>query len=163
VRRGRTEAAEIWRRAVTDRTSSVADSLEKRLAELPEKYGMRLPTISDRVGERFVRPLTIDRVKALVRPAMESMRRGAVANQSKPDDESYFAVLEQECAELTEEPSGSGLEVPPWLRALEAEVDQSRQAISHPELAAESDPPLRQRPLTADEVTRQLSDWQVVE
>jgi hypothetical protein len=163
VRRGRTEAAEMWRRAVADRTSAVADSLETRLAELPSKYGMRLPSVTDRIGERFVRPLTIDRVRSLVRPAMESMRRAALAGKTIADDESYFSVLEQECAELTQEPSGAGLEVPPWLRALEAEVEATWQVISHPELVAEADPPLAQRPLTADDVTRQFEDWQVVE
>ena len=163
VRRGRLEAAEMWRRAVADRTSAVADSLEQRLAELPLKYGMRLPTITDRVGERFVRPLTIDRVRALVRPAMEAMRRAALAGRTTPDDESYFSVLEQECMELTQEPSGVGLEVPAWLRALESEVETTWQAITHPELVAESEPPLSQRPLSADDVTRQLVDWQVVE
>jgi hypothetical protein len=163
VRRGRAEAAEMWRRAVTDRTAAVADSLEKRLAELPVKYGMRLPTISDRIKERFVRPLTIDRVRALIKPAMESMRRAALAGKTEADDPTYFSVLEQECNELTQEPSGVGLEVPAWLRAIEAEVESSWQAIAHPALAAESTPPVPQRPLTADDVTRQLSDWQVIE
>jgi hypothetical protein len=163
VRRSRSEAAEMWRRAVADRTSSVADSLEKRLAELPAKYGMRLPTIADRIGERFVRPLTIDRVRALVRPSLEAMRRAALAGKTTPDDESYFAVLEQECTELTQEPSGVGLEVPPWLQALETEVETAWQAITHPELVAEMEPPLTQHPLSADDVTRQLTDWQVVE
>lgn len=163
VRRGRNEGAEMWRRAVADRTCGVADSLEKRLAELPAKYGMRLPTITDRVGERFVRPLTIDRIKGLVRLAMEAARGAALAGSTVADDETYFSVLEQECDELMQEPSGVGLEVPGWLRALEAEVEASWQAIAHPELAAEANPPLRQRPLTADDVTRQLSEWQVVE
>jgi hypothetical protein len=141
----------------------VADSLEKRLEELPAKYGMRLPTISDRIGERFVRPLTIDRVRALVRPAMESMRRAALAGRAAPENEDYFTILEVECAELTAEPSGAGLEVPAWLRAVETEVESAWQAISHPELVAEAEPPLTQRPMTADDVTRQLEDWQVVE
>src|SRR5205085_71393 len=62
VRRSRDDAAELWRRAIMERTSEVADSLERRLAELRKQYAMRLPTITDRLAERFVRPLTIDRV-----------------------------------------------------------------------------------------------------
>jgi hypothetical protein len=163
VRRNRAEAAEMWRRALADRTASVAQSLEKKLAKLPAKYGMRLPSITDRVGERFIRPLTIDRVKALIRPAMESIRAASGSGGSRGVDPTYFSVLEQECSELTHEPSGAGLEVPGWLRALEQEVELARQSIATPELTAESEPPLAQVPLSADEVTRQLSDWQVVE
>ena len=110
-----------------------------------------------------MRPLAIDRVRALVRPAMESMRSAALRGLSTADDESYFSALEQECTELTQEPTGVGLDVPAWLEALESEVETAGQAISHPELAAAVEPPLSQRPLTSEEVTRQLSDWQVVE
>jgi hypothetical protein len=163
VRRGRTEAAEMWRRAIADRTAAVADSLEEKLAELPRKYGMRLPTISDRVAERFVRPLTIDRIRALVRPAIEEVRRTDPQAPGAASALTCFSLLEQECTELMQEPSGVGLEVPAWLRALEIEAETASQAISHPELAAEFEPPVRQRPLTADDVSSQLSDWQVVE
>jgi hypothetical protein len=159
VRRDRAEAAEIWRRAVAERTAPVADSLEKRLAELPTKHGMRVPTVADRIGERFVRPLVIDRVRALVRPAMESMRSAALAGRKAPTDDSYFAVLEQECVELAQEPSGVGLEVPSWLEALKQEVEIARQAIAHPELVAEAEPPLAQVPLSAEDVARELAAW----
>ena len=36
---------------------------------------MRLPTVTDRLAERFIRPLAIDRVRALVKPAMDEARR----------------------------------------------------------------------------------------
>ena len=68
IRRGCDGAAELWRRAMAERTSDVADQQLERLAKLQTQYGMRLPTIADRLSERFVRPLTIDRVRALVGP-----------------------------------------------------------------------------------------------
>ena len=68
VRRGRMLAAEMWRHAMAERTAEVADALTRRLGELRRKYGMRLPTVDDRLAERFVRPLAIDRVRALVAP-----------------------------------------------------------------------------------------------
>ena len=77
VRSGRDEAAEIWRSAVAERTADIADEHLKRFARLNRKYGMRLPSIADRLGERFVRPLVIDRLRALVRPAIERGRRAA--------------------------------------------------------------------------------------
>jgi hypothetical protein len=71
----------------------------------------------------------------------------------------YFQLLEQECIELTQEPSGVGLEVPGWLRAIEHEVQRSWQALSHPELAAEAEPPIAQCPLSQDAIMRQLAEW----
>ena len=43
-----------------------------RLNSLANEYGMQLPTIADRLGERFIRPLVIDRLRAMVEPAMDS-------------------------------------------------------------------------------------------
>ncbi len=75
VRRGCHGAAEIWRCAMAQRTADAADQQLARLAELQTKYGMRLPTIADRLSERFVRPLVIDRVRALVAPSADEARR----------------------------------------------------------------------------------------
>src|SRR5438477_574500 len=71
VRRGEEPAARIWRRALTERIKDEADQYLTKLAELQKKYAMRMPTVADRLAERFVRPLTIDRIRALVWPAIE--------------------------------------------------------------------------------------------
>ncbi len=114
VRGGRTEAAEIWRRALAQRTAEVADRHLLKLRELSRLYGMRLPTIADRLAERFTRPLAIDRVRSLVKPAMEEAPRD--------EEHTTFSLLEQEIAELAREPSGVGFDLPPWLVAMEEEV-----------------------------------------
>ena len=62
VRSGHDEAAEVWRAAVSERTASIAEDHLKRFQRLNRKYGMRLPSIADRLGERFVRPLVVDRL-----------------------------------------------------------------------------------------------------
>ncbi len=116
VRRGCHGAAEIWRRAMAQRTADAADQQLARLAELQNKYAMRLPTIADRLSERFVRPLVIDRVRALVAPAAEEARRDLAPNA--------LALLEQEAGELAEEPCGAGLDLPDWLELLEDEVEK---------------------------------------
>ena len=54
--------------------AELADKLQARGAELRTKYAMRLPTVTDRLAERFVRPMVIDRVRALVKPAMDEAR-----------------------------------------------------------------------------------------
>ena len=71
VRSGHDEAADVWRAAVAERTSSIAEDHLKRFTRLNRKYGMRLPSIADRLGERFVRPLVVDRLCALIEPAMD--------------------------------------------------------------------------------------------
>ena len=122
VRQRRALAAEMWCQAFAERTSEAADSHLAKLEELSKKYGMRLATVADRIGERFVRPLMIDRVKALVEPALtadEDLRQIA------------FTALDREIASLASEPSGAGLDLPDWLAALEDEVTLARSRVNH--------------------------------
>ena len=116
VRCGRDGAAEIWRRAVAERTAPIADEHLKRFDRLCKKYGMRLPSIAEHLGERFVRPLEIDRLCALVRPAIDELREGREA--------AAFRQLEEQIARFTKEPAGAGFELPSWLEALEQEVER---------------------------------------
>jgi len=122
IRGQRALAAEMWCQAFAERTAEVADAHLAKLEELSKKHGMRLATVADRIAERFVRPLMIDRVKALVEPALtlgEDLRRIA------------FAALEREISSLAKEPSGAGLDLPDWLAALEDEVTSARSKVNH--------------------------------
>lgn len=123
VRYGQEEAARIWRRALADRTQDEARHYLTKLAELQAKYAMRMPTVADRIAERFIRPLTIDRIRALIAPAMAEARRGGPTPQ--------FDLLREETALLTREPTGVGLDLPAWLVALEEEVDEALAAQQH--------------------------------
>ena len=119
VRQERPAAAEMWRRAVADRTCEQADAFQLRFNQLCEQYGMRLPTIAERLAERFIRPLSIDRLRSLVQPAMEAV---AAVGEVNPT----MAVIEDELASLMQEPSGSGLDIPDWIAAVEEEVTRVR-------------------------------------
>ncbi|MEX2317102.1 MAG: hypothetical protein WD669_08120, partial [Pirellulales bacterium] len=154
VRHGRSAAAEMWRRALAERTGQLADTLQSRAEALRKKYAMRLPTVTDRLAERFVRPLVIDRVRALVKPAMDAVRSGTAAASESP-----FELLEQETAELTQEPTGVGLEVPAWLASLEQEVAE-RWHTGHLDRPHRAGPPLDQVHLTLDNIEQQLTDWE---
>jgi hypothetical protein len=123
VRHGQEEAARIWRRALADRTQDEAQHYLDKLAELQAKYAMRMPTVADRIAERFIRPLTIDRIRALIAPAMAEARRGGPTPQ--------FDLLREETALLTREPTGVGLDLPAWLVALEEEVDEALASAPH--------------------------------
>ena len=170
VRRGRSAAAENWRRAIAQRTAELADTLQRRCAELREQYAMRLPTISDRIGERFVQPLAIDRVRSLVKPAMDEARIASRSDRpprstgdapANPDaDSTAFDLLEQEVGELALEPTGVGLDVPAWLIALEQEVDQQYRLGSHAGGAPETPIVQSQVPLSIEQVQRQLAGWE---
>ncbi len=172
VRCGRDEAAEIWREAVAGRTAEIAGDHLRRFARLSRKYGMRLPGIADRLGQRFVRPLAVDRLRALVRPAIDELRNGGrgrsptepplaagSATRAEPSgpEPAVFGRLEEGITQLTEESSGAGFEVPAWLEALEEEVDRvlTEGAKAEAELL---DPYLRvpQVRLSAEEARRQV-------
>jgi len=129
VRQNRPAAAEMWQQALAERTAEAADLNLARFEKLCDEYGIRLASIAERLNERFTRPLAIDRVRALIRPAMEAVGSG---------DPTAFAALEAEIESLSREPAGAGLDVPDWLTALEDEVSMVRCAKRHHESGDEA-------------------------
>lgn len=122
IRRRRAVAAEMWCQAFAERTAEAADNHLAQLEMLSRQHGMRLATVGDRISERFVRPLLIDRVKALVEPALTA---------TGDDRTSSFLSLEREISSLSNEPTGAGLDLPDWLAALEDEVTTARSRFNH--------------------------------
>ena len=125
VRQNRPAAAEMWQQALAERTAEAADANLARFEELCDQYGIRLASVAERLGERFTRPLAIDRVRALVEPAIG---RGRLRRPRPPSPR-----LEQEIDSLVREPAGAGLDLPDWLAALEEEVSMVRCAKRHHE------------------------------
>jgi hypothetical protein len=152
IRQGRTGAASLWRQAVARRSSSVADDHLKRYGRMCRKHGMRLPTISDRLGERFVRPLAIDRLCSLVQPAIDELAGGG--------EPAAFALLEEEAESFTEEPGGVGYDLPSWLEALEGEVQRVRSRGTEYDEPFEPSPQIPQVRLPRAEVQRQMDSWE---
>jgi hypothetical protein len=152
VRHGRFSAAEQWRRVVNERTAEAADRLIAQHEQLSRNYGMQLSTVTDRLRERFVKPLELDRVRALVQPAIEEASHEGPAPT--------FDLFEQELGEFTQQPTGAGLDLPPWLAALEQEVEQARR---HERSGGEGGDFLAKVPaikLTLDEVREKMNEWQ---
>lgn len=143
VRRHKTSTAELWRRALTDRTQEAADWHLNQLRELTRKHGVRLPTISDRLSERFVRPLAVDRLRALIRPAVTELQEDQTPTA--------FSLLEQELREFTDHPTGAGLDVPAWLSALEEEVRR---------VLAKTDRRAAEPATLADRIPRSTPAWE---
>ncbi len=119
VRGGRVSAAEAWQQAVAQQSAELADEHVRRFEELSRTYGMYLRSIADRLSERFIQPLAVDRLRALVRPALREQRKGKGSDA--------FEQLREHIAPFAENLSGAGFEVPGWLEALEDEVDNIRE------------------------------------
>lgn len=111
---------------------------------------MRLPTVAERLAERFTRPLAIDRVRALVAAAIKSA--------GKENDGVPFAALETEIESLLQEPPGAGLDVPDWIAALEDEVTTLRHERRHQQPADGLLQRIAQVQLDWDDLQRQLAD-----
>jgi hypothetical protein len=148
VRQNRPAAAELWQQALAARTAETSDAKLARFEELSTQYGVRLPSVAERLGERFTRPLAIDRVRALIGPAV------VAAGTCNHDP---FTALQQEIASLAGEPAGAGLDLPDWLAALEEEVSMVRCRRRH---QSSDDAPRRieQIRLSWDEWQRQIAD-----
>src|SRR5262249_628498 len=111
----------------------------------------QLRTVRDRLQERFVKPLAIDRLCALVGPTMAEAPQGNAS-----------VALARFLAELrphTATPTGSGLDVPDWLARLEQEVRRVRaERTAGSAVLRESGLAPRQR-LTAAQARQQIEDW----
>ena len=101
VRQNRPAAAEMWQQALAERTAEAADANLASFEKLCDEYGIRLASIAERLAERFTRPLAIDRVRALVPPAMDA----AGVRRSAP----RLPRSKQEIDSLAREPAGAGL------------------------------------------------------
>jgi len=114
IRAGRHEAAELWERAVAKRSVQAAEEHLRHYRKLSEKYGMWLPSVHERLNERFIRPLQIARMCGLVPDAIREAR----------DETGHeaFDELEEQIELFAKEPMGVGYEVPEWLSALQDEV-----------------------------------------
>ena len=152
ARRGRDAAAVLWEQSLTQFTRERAGRCLEALDRLERARGVRLGTVADRLGERFVKPLALDRLCALIEPAMREARE----ERGRP----AFARLRTEVRAFTATPAGVGLDVPAWLRRLELEVHRVQAAHTTIASLAEGFFRVPRRPLTYEELQRQLGEWE---
>ncbi len=150
MRAGRVRAARRWREAVAERTADLAEQHQRRFERLAAKYGVRLRTIADRLAQRFVQPLVVESLCALVRPAVEELRAGRELVS--------FAELEKELAPFTAEPGGVGYDLPFWLETLQRTVE--RLELGSDEYEVPIAPLLPQVKLSLKELQRQIDAWE---
>ena len=71
VNAGKEQVAKRWRRSLVDRIHKKASRFVRYLERLQRRYAMQMPSVANRIEERFVKPMQIDRMKALIRPAID--------------------------------------------------------------------------------------------
>lgn len=143
------EAAQLWRRLLHDRLGQEADRYQRKLSRLQSKYAMQMGSVAQRIGQRFLQPMTIDRMRALVRVAIEQVREEGPHHA--------FEILEEEAELLMRDPGGWGVAVPDWLEALEEEVnrfDPTRLIMD----VDENTVPLEPLALSQEQVQSELRD-----
>ena len=115
TRAGRTVEARIWEQHVEETTRARAARHAAALRRVEQKHGMQLPAVRDHLDGRFVRPLAINRMLALIPLAIEQQRRGRSSSPA-------FAQLQKQIDECLRKACGSGVDVPDWLGRMEQEV-----------------------------------------
>lgn len=115
---GQDGAARLWEQVVRTRTAEPAKKHLARLAALEKRHAMRLPSISDRLAERFVKPFAVDRMTALLAPAIRDARSGRVESPA-------FRILRREIDAYLATSTGSAAEMPEWIGKLEAAVTRA--------------------------------------
>jgi hypothetical protein len=130
VQSSENRVARMWRRSLSERVGPEADRYLEKFEKLRQQYSIQMMTVHDRLAERFVHPMQIDRMRSLVAQAMA--QPGTRAAQRA------FDVLEHEAEQLTNQPMGIGMDLPNWLAAVDEEVELCslpsylRQDVEHP-------------------------------
>ena len=118
VREGEQGVAKLWRRSLAERVAAEAEKYELLLLQLQSTYSVQMSTVAERISEKFMLPLHVDRLKALVGPAMKNPGSRRAINS--------FELIEHEIRNLTNRTLGVGLDLPEWLNELETEVKQQQ-------------------------------------
>jgi hypothetical protein len=152
---GSAELAREWERMVRDKTRRKATAHLKNLHALEESYSVRLPSVSDHIGERFVKVMAVHRMRALIDRALRE-------SHEQTDPPRCFLELRREIDEYLATTAGSAVEVPEWLARLDREIrrgeneegSQPTDPDSPPVIVAKDHRPLRPR-----QMLRQLQKW----
>jgi len=151
IRAGHVEAAQIWHDVFRVRTEEAANEHLQWLQKLEEKYGMRLPSITSLLNERFVKPLALDRIMALVPQAIADARAGRPSKA--------FEMIQAEADAYLSTTTGSGLDVPQWLRSVEDEVLAAEGSLERQNHISEAEVYVPPTSISLDEFRRQLDVW----
>ena len=152
ARLGKPEAATIWEDVFSLKTEEMADGHLQQLESLQKKYGMRMPSVANHLEERFVKPLSVNHMLARIRPACEDAEKGREESPS-------FQALQISVEEYLKTTSGSGIDIPAWLRTLEEELNRVHESGETAPPDAEPQLHLPIPALSLKELRQQLKQW----
>ena len=152
ARQGKPEAASIWEDVFTLKTEEMAETHLEVLESLQKKYGMRLPSVTNHLQERFVKPLAVNHMLAQIRPACEDADAG---RQDSPS----FLQMQSAVEDYLKTTSGSGLDVPAWLKTLEEELQHVHESGDAPMPDVEPQLRLPAPTLSLKDLRQQLKGW----
>ncbi len=152
ARNGALTAAEIWQDVFRIKTEAMSEQKLHNLARLERACSIKLPSLRDRLNERFIKPLTLDRILALVPEAIEDARKQVPSEA--------FEVLSDKVDSYLETTSGSAMDIPPWLYTLEHEIATQEQS-DHFDLDSPVTPvTLSEVDISLREFSEQIADWE---
>ncbi|MGH7200893.1 MAG: hypothetical protein ACREJB_09830, partial [Planctomycetaceae bacterium] len=157
---GRGRAARMWEDDIRSRTAQKARRYLKQLQQLESAHGMRLPSIGDRLSERFVQPLAVNRMRALIPKAIDEAQDPRGRDPWDAARGLSFESLQLEIDAYLESRSGSAIDVPPWLRMLEREVLRTDPLDIEPDFESEPELALPTTTLRRAQLVRQLQGWE---
>ena len=108
--------ARMWRRSLTEKIGPEADKYLHSLATLRNKYSIQMASVGRRLEGKFGHQMQIDRLKALVEPAM--------MDPTTKESARTFELLKNEARAFSRSTMGVGIDLPAWLAKLENEVHQ---------------------------------------
>ena len=112
-------AARLWTSIVRSRTAETAERHLTRLAALEKRHAMTLPSITDHLSERFVKPFAIDRMLALIPAALRESQLGRANTPA-------FRTLRREVDRYLATTTGSAAELPIWIDDFQNAVQRAR-------------------------------------
>lgn len=146
------DAVDTWERSFEKRARESATTHLRRLHAIERKYGMRLPAVSDRLNEHFTKPLSVNRMLALLPQVVEDAK-------AQRAESSSFELLRREVDAYLADSTGSGIELPAWMQNLEREVSRLNlpSSASSP---TEAEFNVSARTIELSDITKQLDNWQ---
>lgn len=139
----------MWEELFEAVSRETAERHAVSLKRLEARYGLHLPATSDRINERFVKPLQVNRMLALVPQILDASDENAESLQR----------LGELIDEYIDSTTGSGVDVPEWLQQLEQAVanglPETREPDSPPQLPLRSE----NSGFSLRELRRQLRHW----
>ncbi|MDO4587057.1 MAG: hypothetical protein Q4C95_07130 [Planctomycetia bacterium] len=159
IRSERQNASLLLEKSIAQKSQKISLENLRKYFKMSSQYGIWLPSIYERLGERFVRPLQISQMCGLVSTAIQEAR--------EKGPHPAFEQLEKQVEYFAQTSMGVGFEVPEWLNVLQEEVVSSQEATKDRQVGKQDDafnpPPVFERiRLNRADLERQLDNSEYI-